>query len=118
MPNTEAVVLTNMCMITDGSKVLVQDRKDPDWPGLVFPGGKVEPNEPFVTSVIREVYEETGLRIADVQLCGVKQFTHSQGHYRYAVFLYMTSTFSRGAYLYLRIRDFLSPGCCNHCPLL
>ncbi|MET3557285.1 ADP-ribose pyrophosphatase YjhB (NUDIX family) [Streptococcus rupicaprae] len=114
MPNTEAVVLTNMCMITDGSKVLVQEA-DELWS---LPGGKVEPNEPFVTSVIREVYEETGLRIADVQLCGVKQFTHSQGHYRYAVFLYMTSTFSRGAYLYLRIRDFLSPGCCNHCPLL
>ncbi|MFA9413069.1 MULTISPECIES: DNA mismatch repair protein MutT [unclassified Streptococcus] len=39
MPKTENVVLTNMCMVTDGTKVLVQNRKDPDWPGLVYPGG-------------------------------------------------------------------------------
>lgn len=94
MVKTENVVLTNMCMISDGSKVLVQRRTDPDWPGLVFPGGKVEPNESFVSSVIREVYEETGLSVTDLQLCGIKQFTHSKGIYRYIVFLYKTSQFS------------------------
>ncbi|MGT2757080.1 8-oxo-dGTP diphosphatase [Streptococcus ovuberis] len=94
MPKTENVVLTNMCMVTDGTKVLVQNRKDPDWPGLVFPGGKIEPNEPFVSSAIREVFEETGLTVSDLQLCGIKQFTHNEGLYRYIVFLYKTSTFS------------------------
>lgn len=94
MPKTEAVILTNMCMVTDGTKVLVQNRKDPDWPGLVFPGGKIEPQESIVQSTIREVKEETGLTVSDLQLCGIKQFTHSKGNYRYIVFLYKTSTFS------------------------
>ena len=57
MARTEAVVLTNMCMVCDGNKILVQDRLDPDWPGITFPGGHVEPCESFVRSAIREVYD-------------------------------------------------------------
>ena len=40
-----SVVLTNMCMITDGQRVLVQDRKSEKWPGVTFPGGKMELTE-------------------------------------------------------------------------
>ncbi len=39
MSRKESVILTNMCMITDGDKVLVQDRKSSKWPGITFPGG-------------------------------------------------------------------------------
>ena len=74
MAREELCILTNMCMIYDGTRILVQDRKNPDWPGITFPGGHVEPKESFVDSVIREVKEETGLDIANVQLCGIKQF--------------------------------------------
>ena len=35
------VTLTNMCMICDGDRILVQERTDPDWPGVTFPGGHV-----------------------------------------------------------------------------
>lgn len=91
---TEPCILTNMCMICDGSRVLVQDRLDPAWPGITFPGGHVEPRESFVDSVIREVKEETGLTISNVKLCGMKQFTASDGAYRYIVLLYKTDTFS------------------------
>ena len=43
MARTEKVTFTNMCMISDGrGNVLVQDRLDPDWPGIAFPGGHVE----------------------------------------------------------------------------
>lgn len=94
MANIEPTILTNMCMIYDGSRILVQDRKNPDWPGVTFPGGHVEPKESFVDSTIREVYEETGLTISNLKLCGVKQFTHRRGDYRYIVFLYKTDTFS------------------------
>ena len=68
MAKKESCVLTNMCMVYDGDRILVQDRGNPDWPGITFPGGHVEPNESFVRSVIREVKEETGLDITDVQL--------------------------------------------------
>jgi len=83
-----------MCMIYDGDHILVQDRMNPDWPGITFPGGHVERKESFVESVIREVKEETGLDIDNVRLCGVKQFTHREGKYRYIVFFYKTDTFS------------------------
>ena len=44
MSRSEAAIFTNMCMISDGNgNVLVQDRRDPDWPGITFPGGHVEP---------------------------------------------------------------------------
>lgn len=94
MSRAEQVVLTNMCMITDGSKVLVQDRQDPSWPGISFPGGHINPKESFIASTIREVYEETGLTVSNLRLCGVKQFTAGQGDYRYIVFLYKTDTFT------------------------
>ena len=94
MAREEVCILTNMCMVYDGDRILVQERKDPKWPGLTFPGGHVESKESFVDSVIREVKEETGLDITNVQLCGVKQFTHREGKYRYIVFFYKTNTYS------------------------
>ena len=94
MSRMENCILTNMCMICDGNKVLVQDRKNPNWPGITFPGGHVKPEESFVESVIREVKEETNLDIAQVKLCGVKQWTSKSEDYRYLVFLFRTDTFS------------------------
>ena len=87
------VTLTNMCMFRNGDQVLVQDRKDPDWPGITFPGGHVESGESFCASVIREVYEETGLTIENPRLCGVKEWENEDGS-RYIVLLYMTNKFS------------------------
>ena len=73
------VVLTNMCMIEDGQgRVLLQERTGV-WPGLAFPGGHVEPGESFVGSVIREVWEETGLTLERPRLCGIKQFPTEDG---------------------------------------
>ena len=34
----EKVEFTNMCMVCDGSRVVVIDRKKQDWPGVTFPG--------------------------------------------------------------------------------
>lgn len=88
MARTEEAIFTNLCMVYDGAgNILVQDRKDPDWPGLCFPGGHVEPGESFVESVIREVQEETGLTVEDPTLCGTKQFQTKEGA-RYVVLFY------------------------------
>lgn len=94
MSRMENCILTNMCMICDGNKILVQDRKNPNWPGITFPGGHVESKESFVESVIREVKEETNLDIEQVRLCGVKQWTSKNGEYRYLVFFFRADSFS------------------------
>ena len=94
MDRSERVVLTNMCMVCDGKgNVLVEERLDPDWPGIAFPGGHVEPGESFTESVIREIREETGLTIKAPRLCGLKQFPLDGGG-RYIVFLYRADRFS------------------------
>lgn len=89
----ELATFTNMCMVYQGDKVLVQDRQDPNWSGLTFPGGHVERGESFVESVIREIREETGLKIQQPKLCGIKQFT-TEGTGRYVVLLFKTDSFS------------------------
>ena len=70
--------LCNMCMITDpGGRVWVQERlpkPSNPWSGLTFPGGHVEPGETVVASVIREVQEETGLTVSNLQNCGYIQW--------------------------------------------
>ena len=94
MSRSEQAIFTNLCMVYDNAgNILVQDRRDPDWPGLCFPGGHVEPGESFVESVIREVWEETGLTIENPKLCGTKQFQTRKGE-RYVVFFYKTNQYS------------------------
>lgn len=93
MARSESAIFTNLCMVYDhAGNILVEDRKDPDWPGLCFPGGHVEPGESFVEAVIREVWEETGLTIQNPKLCGTKQFQTNNGE-RYVVFFYKTDSY-------------------------
>ena len=86
MKRSEPVELMNMCVLRRGSKVLVQDRTDPNWPGVAFPGGHVEKGESFTDAVIREVQEETGLTISSPRLCGIKDWC--EDGVRHVVLLY------------------------------
>ena len=87
----ETVEFTNLCMVRDGDRVLVIDRKKEDWPGITFPGGHVEAGESFTEAVIREVKEETGLRITSPQMCGMKNWV--EDGIRYVVLFYKTEKF-------------------------
>lgn len=93
MSRSEKAVVTVLCMVYDGNKILLQDRVKKNWKGVALPGGHVEHEEPFTTAVIREIYEETGLTIKDPVLCGVKQFQTDEDE-RYIVLLFKTDKFS------------------------
>lgn len=93
MEKTQKCILTNICLVYKDNQILVLDRKKKDWPGLTFPGGHVEKDEDFVSSVIREVKEETGLRIKKPILCGIEEFKTEQED-RYLMFYYKTNNFS------------------------
>lgn len=94
MERKTPVELTNMCMVYDGQgNVLVEEKILKDRKGIIFPGGHVESNESVVDSVIREIKEETGLAITDVEFCGIKDWIELDGS-RYIVFLYKTTSYS------------------------
>ena len=59
---------------------------------ITFPGGHVEPGESFVGSTIREIYEETGLKIRNLRICGTKQWFNNDGT-RCVVLCYRTNQF-------------------------
>lgn len=90
----ETAIFTNMCMIYDeNGNVLVQDRVGSNWAGITFPGGHVERGESFTDAAIREVYEETGLTVSKLQLCGIQDF-FLEDDTRYCVYFYKTNCFS------------------------
>jgi len=88
---TERVELTVLILIEDGNRILLQNRVKDDWKGYALPGGHVEAGESFVEAAVREAKEETGLRIKNPRLVGVKQFPIPNG--RYVVFLFKATEF-------------------------
>lgn len=94
MSRASLVELTNLCVICDGSRVLVQDKIGC---GVVFPGGHVEPGESMLASVIREMREETGLSIEHPTLCGIKDWMREDST-RFIVALYRRALSRRPVY--------------------
>ena len=81
------VELCTMVMVKKGGLVLVENRTDPDWPGIVFPGGHVEAVEPITLGAAREVKEETGVDVKDMRFVGFQEWWHGEQG-RYLVFYY------------------------------
>ena len=95
MSNTFKAELTNMVMVYDKNtnRAVVQQRTK-YWKGISFPGGHVEKGESFIDSAKREVFEETGLKVDNLKLCGIIDWCHRKSGERYMVMLYKTDTYS------------------------
>ena len=96
MSRATSTVLTNLCLVEDpkNGKVVLQYRSPErykKWSGYAF--RHIEEGESLAESVIREVYEETGLTIADPKLVAVKDWPLDDGG-RYIVFCYKATRFS------------------------
>lgn len=83
-----------MCKIVNSKeeKVLVQERVK-SWKGIAFPGGKLEEGESIIKSVEREVYEETGLVVNNLKICGIKDWYDYKEKIRNLIFLFETNTY-------------------------
>lgn len=90
----EKIELTNMCMIYDkeNNRVLVQERIK-SWKGISFPGGHVEDGESIIESTIREIKEETGLTISNLEPCGIIYLYNDETGDKYFVFNFKTEVF-------------------------
>jgi ADP-ribose pyrophosphatase len=89
------VVITNMVMIHDKitNKVLVQNRIK-SWKGIAFPGGHLEAGESVYDSAVREIKEETGLDITDLQYCGMVHWCYNNHKNHELIYYYKTDKFS------------------------
>lgn len=87
------VILANMCMVyNDDGEILVQLREKKDWPGLTFPGGHVEKGETLDEAMIREMKEETGLIVSNLEFCGIFEWPW-EDDIRYLGLLYRTKCY-------------------------
>ena len=83
--------LTIMCMVyKDDGSFLVENRVKKDWPGLTFPGGHVEDNEYIIDAVSREMKEETGLTVSNLEPRGYIEWNNFGDDVRHLAMLFKT----------------------------
>lgn len=93
MNNSINYKLWTVCMIQKEGKVLLLDRQHDDFKGFIPPGGKVEFPESIVESAIREVKEETGLKVRNLVFKGLYEYVNPESMARYMIFNYITKDF-------------------------
>ena len=93
MHHTENVELTVLCLLQDGDRILLQNRIKKDWKGYTLPGGPVESGESFVDAVIREMKEETGLEVTNLEPRGNIEWNEFGDNIRHLAMLFKTKSF-------------------------
>lgn len=93
MTVVEHQILT-LTMVVENERILLINRPDQrGFPGYIAPGGKVEFPESIVEGAIREVKEETGLKVKDITYKGLSEFCDPHANLRYMVFNYLATSF-------------------------
>jgi|DewCreStandDraft_3_1066083.scaffolds.fasta_scaffold10601_1 8-oxo-dGTP diphosphatase len=86
---THEVHLRTLCFIRDGGRVLLIRRTHPPNAGMFNAiGGKIEPEEDPYEACLREVEEETGLRLQEVTLRAIVTVLVEETRDRWILFTY------------------------------
>ncbi len=86
--------LTIMCMVyKDDGSFLVENRLKKDWPGLTFPGGHVEDEELIENAVYREIKEETGLDLLEIEPRGYIEWNEFGDNVRHLAMLFRSNKY-------------------------
>lgn len=84
----EQKIGTCVLLLNSKGEVLVGKRKNAYLSGYYgLPGGRIEVNEPLLASAIREVEEETGIRLSDLEYVGVVR--ENQSDYDFVHFAFV-----------------------------
>ena len=90
---TQAII-SNLCLIEDEKGRVAMQYREPGraWAGWAFPGGHIEKGESIHQSVLREIEEETGLKLLDARMVAIKDWEDQDGT-RIMVFCYKATQF-------------------------
>ena len=89
------IKLYTMCIVqNEKNEILLLNRPDNrGFPGYIGPGGKVDFPESLTEGAIREVREETGLQVTNLEYKGLDEHVDPKENERYMVFNYLTKTY-------------------------
>jgi len=88
-----------LCYIFDDNRILLQKKAEGRFGGGKWnaPGGKIKTFETPIRAVIREVREETGLKVSNVSQVGILTFLEEDGKDKIGKF-FTVHVFKAGAY--------------------
>ena len=104
----EIFVVAGIFINHDKSILLAQRSAEKSFPSQwEFPGGKVEPGEPLIDALKREIEEECGIRTKIIKQVGF--INHAYSHFSITLYLYHCKT--KGEPLVQkRIHKWITPG--------
>ena len=113
--DTGKIILYNLCLIENQSGEILVQKRLRGLDGYTFPGGKVNIDESVEASIIREVFEETGLIVENPVYKTMVSFYDSAAKERRQIFLFKATKFhgdliiqnKEGLHFWCNIEEFL-----------